>query len=110
MYIEDDTQRDFYTTMAINEHWIVRTMNKRINSMLFERTLISKKPEGTIANDLKNLLNNKEMSTDLFFRAPCFLDFLNLADIYGEKDLENAILHELERFIMSAPAKALTSQ
>ncbi|MDR2653635.1 MAG: DUF1016 N-terminal domain-containing protein, partial [Prevotellaceae bacterium] len=47
MYIEDDTQRDFYTTMAINEHWSVRTMNERINSMLFERTLISKKPEGT---------------------------------------------------------------
>jgi predicted nuclease of restriction endonuclease-like (RecB) superfamily len=100
MYIENHIQRDFYTTMAINEHWSVRTMNERINSMLFERTLISKKPEGTIANDLKNLRNNKEMSTDLFFRDPYLLDFLNLADIYGEKDLENAILHELECFIL----------
>jgi predicted nuclease of restriction endonuclease-like (RecB) superfamily len=100
MYIKDDTQRDFYTTMTINEHWSVRTMNERINSMLFERTLISKKPEGTIANDLKNLRNKKEMSPDLFFRDPYLFDFLNLADIYGEKDLENAILHELERFIL----------
>jgi predicted nuclease of restriction endonuclease-like (RecB) superfamily len=100
MYIEDDARRDFYMTMAINEHWSVRTMNERINSMLFERTLISKKPEGTIANDLKNLRNNKEISTDLFFRDPYFLDFLDLADIYGEKDLENAILHEIERFIL----------
>jgi predicted nuclease of restriction endonuclease-like (RecB) superfamily len=36
MYVADDTQRDFYTTMAINERWSVRTMNKRINSILFE--------------------------------------------------------------------------
>jgi hypothetical protein len=32
MYIEDDTQRDFYMTMAINERWSVRIMNERINS------------------------------------------------------------------------------
>jgi predicted nuclease of restriction endonuclease-like (RecB) superfamily len=100
MYIHDDTQRDFYTTMAVNERWSVRTMNERINSMLFERTLISKKPEKTIANDLKNLRDNKEMSIDVFFRDPYFLDFLNLSDTYSEKDLENAILHELERFIL----------
>jgi hypothetical protein len=65
MYIEDAARRDFYMTMAINERWSVRTMNERINSMLFERTLISKKPEETIANDLKNLRDNKEMSTQL---------------------------------------------
>jgi predicted nuclease of restriction endonuclease-like (RecB) superfamily len=100
MYIQDDTQRDFYATMAVNERWSVRTMNERINSMLFERTLISKKPEKTIANDLKNLRDNKEMSVDVFFRDPYFLDFLNLSDTYSEKDLENAILHELERFIL----------
>jgi predicted nuclease of restriction endonuclease-like (RecB) superfamily len=100
IYIEDATQRDFYMTMAINERWSVRTMNERINSMLFERTLISKKPEGTIANDLQNLRDNKEMSTALFFRDPYFLDFLDLADTFSEKDLENAILHELERFIL----------
>jgi predicted nuclease of restriction endonuclease-like (RecB) superfamily len=75
-------------------------MNERINSMLFERTLISKKPELTITNDLKTLRDKKEMSPSLFFRDPYFLDFLNLADTYSEKDLENAILLELERFIL----------
>ncbi|GHV02495.1 DUF1016 domain-containing protein [Spirochaetia bacterium] len=100
MYIEESAKRDFYLTMTINEHWSVRTMNERINSMLFERTLISKKPETTIANDLKALRDKKEMSPSLFFRDPYLLDFLNLADTYSEKDLENAILHELERFIL----------
>jgi predicted nuclease of restriction endonuclease-like (RecB) superfamily len=87
-------------TLAINEHWSVRTMNERINSMLFERTLISKKGGETIANDLKILRTDKKMSTDLFFRQPYVLDFFNLADTYSEKDLEDAILHELEKFLL----------
>jgi predicted nuclease of restriction endonuclease-like (RecB) superfamily len=100
MYIDEPTQRDFYATMAVNERWSVRVMNERINSMLFERTLISKKPELTIANDLQTLREKKEMSTDLFFRDPYMLDFLDLADTYSERDFESAILHELERFIL----------
>lgn len=35
-YIDDDLKRDFYTTMCINEHWSVRTLTDRINSMLKE--------------------------------------------------------------------------
>jgi predicted nuclease of restriction endonuclease-like (RecB) superfamily len=100
MYIDDETKRDFYITMAINEHWSVRTMNERINSMLFERTLISKKSEETIVNDLKLLRDEHKMTPDLFFKNPYVLDFLNLADTYSEKDLENGILAELEKFIL----------
>ena len=40
------------------------------------------------------------MTTNLFFRDPYMLDFLDLKDTYSEKDLENAILSELERFIL----------
>ena len=40
------------------------------------------------------------MSPDVFFKDPYILDFLGLKDIYSEKDLENAILHELEKFIL----------
>lgn len=41
-----------------------------------------------------------KMSTDLFFKDPYVLDFLGLQDTYSEKDLENAILAELENFIL----------
>jgi predicted nuclease of restriction endonuclease-like (RecB) superfamily len=44
-----------------NERWSVRTLNERINSMLYERTGISKKPEDTIINDLKQLNENNKM-------------------------------------------------
>jgi len=98
-YIEDALKREFYITMCNNEHWSVRTLTDRINSMLYERTAISKKPELTIVNDLKQLSEENKMTTDLFFRDPYVLDFLELHDTYSEKDIENAILSELEKFI-----------
>jgi len=97
--IEDKTKREFYISMCKHERWSVRTMQDRINSMLFERTAISKKPEQTIANDLKLLETEKKMSPDLTFKDPYFLDFLGLHDTYSEQDLESAILLHLQNFI-----------
>jgi predicted nuclease of restriction endonuclease-like (RecB) superfamily len=68
--------------------------------MLYERTAISKKPEQTIKNDLDQLKNEQQLTPDLVFRDPYFLDFLGLSDKYSEKDLESAILTELENFII----------
>lgn len=100
IYIDDNLKRDFYAAMCINEKWSVRTLTERINSMLYERTAISKKPEVTIINDLKQLTEQSMMTTDLFFRDPYVLNFLQLKDTYSEKDIENAILNELGKFIL----------
>jgi predicted nuclease of restriction endonuclease-like (RecB) superfamily len=100
IYIDDELKREFYIAMCISERWSFRTMNERINSMLYERTQISKLPEETIKNDLKALTIENKMSADLFFRDPYVLDFLGLKDTFSEKDFENAILLELEKFIL----------
>lgn len=100
MYMDDSLKRDFYIEMCKLEKWSVRTFRERIQSMLYERTSISKKPELTIANDLELLKNEQKISPDLVFRDPYFLDFLGLKDTYSEKDLENSILAELQRFII----------
>lgn len=97
--IEDELKRTFYIEMCKIEKWSVRTFRERINSMLYERTAISKKPEETIKNDLRQLKNTQQITPDLVFRDPYFLDFLNLKDTYSEKDLETAIIAELQRFI-----------
>ena len=86
--------------MAINEGWSVRVFKDRINSMLFERTAISKKPEETIKKDLELLSNQKIMTESLFIKDPYILDFLGLEDSYSEKDLEDRILRELEKFLL----------
>jgi len=100
MYIENPLKRDFYIEMCKTEHWSVKALQGRITSMLFERTAVSKKPEETIANDLEQLRDEKRMSPDLVFRDPYFLDYLGLHDSYSEKDLEDAILTELQRVII----------
>lgn len=98
--IDDPLKRDFYLEICRLERWSVRQLQERINSLLFERTAISKKPEDTIRQDLGLLRDQGQLSPDLTFRAPYVLDFLGLTDSHSEKDLESAILAELQRFII----------
>lgn len=98
--LEDRLQREFYLTMAADQRWSVRTLKAKIDGMLYERTAISKKPELTILNDLEELRNERKMSADIAFHDPYFLDFLGLSDKYSEKDLESAILANLQQFII----------
>lgn len=67
--------------------------------MLYERTAIAKQPEEVIKHDLEELRNERKMSADLVFQDPYVLNFLGLHDNYSEKDLESAIVAELQRFI-----------
>lgn len=98
--IKDKMKREFYAAMCKNENWSVRTLRERKKSMLYERTAISKKPDETIKNEIEELSEEKKMSVDMFYRDPYMLDFLGLKDTYSEKDLENAILAQLEKFIL----------
>lgn len=98
--METELQRQFYIEICRLEKWSVRTFQERINSMLYERTAISKKPELTIQNELELLKKNQHISPDMVFRDPYFLDFLGLKDTYSEKDLEESILVELQKFII----------
>ncbi len=99
-FMDDPLKQMFYFEMCKLEKWSVRTFRERINSMLYERTAISKKPEETIKNELKQLGEGGQIAPDLVFRDPYFLDFLELKDTYSEKDLESAIVAELQRFII----------
>jgi len=99
IYIDNPIKREFYIQMTVHERWSVRTLQERIDSMLFERTASSKKSEQTIVNELKTLETEKKISPDLAFRDPYFFDFLGLHDSYSEKDLESSILAQLQYFI-----------
>ena len=92
IYIDNPLKRDFYAEMCRVERWSTRTLHKKIDSMLYKRTAISKKPEELIKQELARLRDANRMSPDLVFRDPYVLDFLNLKDTYSEKDLEAAIL------------------
>jgi predicted nuclease of restriction endonuclease-like (RecB) superfamily len=98
--IKDGLKRDFYAEMCRVERWSVRTLRDKMNGMLFERTALSKKPAKLAEQELAKLRTADQLSPDLVFRDPYFLDFLGLNDTYAEKDLEAAILREIEAFLL----------
>lgn len=98
--ITDPVKREFYAEICRTERWSVRVLRDRIQGMLFERTAISQKPELTIRKDLDELRKTGNMSRDLVLRDPYVLEFLDLEDTYSERDLEGAILHKLEKFLL----------
>ena len=98
--IKEALERDFYTQMCRIENWSVDALRKKINSLLFQRTAISKKPEELAKLEIEKLTTSDMLTPDLVFRDPYLLDFLGLKETYQEKDLEKAILREIEQFIL----------
>ena len=98
--IKNDLGREFYLTMAASENWSIRTLRNKIDSMLYERTAISSKPEEVIKTELANLRDNEILSPDLVFKSPYFLEFTRLKGVYSEKSLEDSLLVHIEHFIL----------
>jgi predicted nuclease of restriction endonuclease-like (RecB) superfamily len=98
--LKDDLKRDFYAEMCRMERWSVRTLRRKIGGMLYERTALSKKPDQLIRQELDALRAEDKLTPELVFQDPYLLDFLGLRDTYSEKDLESALLREIERFLL----------
>ncbi|WP_163399878.1 PDDEXK nuclease domain-containing protein [Flavobacterium fluviatile] len=99
MSIDDELKRSFYLEMVRLEHWDTRTLDQKIESLFYERTALSRKPEELIKEELKQIQSTNSLTPDAVFRSSYFLDVLGLADTYSEKDLEDAILLNLQSFI-----------
>jgi predicted nuclease of restriction endonuclease-like (RecB) superfamily len=102
--LKNELKREFYAEMCRVERWSVRTLRQKIGGMLFERTALSKKPAKLARQELARLRTADQLSPDLVFRDPYLLDFLGLKDTYSEKDLEAAILREMEAFLLELGA------
>lgn len=102
--LKDPLARDFYAQLCSIEHWSVRTLRQRVDSMLYERTALSKQPEALIRTELDSLHAKGDVTPALVLKDPYVLDFLGLDDRYLEKDLEDAILRELEHFLLELGA------
>jgi predicted nuclease of restriction endonuclease-like (RecB) superfamily len=98
--IKDDLKREFYLQICRMERWGVRTLRKKLDSQLYERTAISKKPEKLIKEELELMKKDNVLTPNRVFRDPYILDFLDLKETYSEKDIESAILIEIQKFII----------
>ena len=99
MYIKDPLERQFYAHLCGMEHWDTRTLDQKIDQQLYQRSAISRKPEEVIKQELAEVKENNQLLPDLVFRSSYFLDMLGLPDVFTEKDLESAIITQIEGFI-----------
>ena len=97
--IKDPLARDFYAEMCRIERWDVRTLRQKIGGMLFQRTALSKRPTSVISAEISKLRDG-QMSPDTVFRDPYLLDLLGLKGAFSERDLEGAILREIEGVLL----------
>ena len=99
MYVKDPVERQFYAQMCGIEHWDTRTLDDKIDQQLYQRTALSRKPEELIKKELNQSKATGRLLPDMIFRSSYFLDILGLPDIFSEKDLESAIITQIEDFI-----------
>ena len=99
MYMDDSLKIEFYAQMSALDKWSVRTLRNRIDSMLYERTVLSKIPDELITYEIEKLKEGV-VTPNMVLKDPYILDFLELNDRYLEKDLEDAILRDIENFIL----------
>lgn len=102
--IEENNKRDYYTYMAISEGWSVRTLRSHINKMTYERSTIAKRPYEITTSLINNLKEGSILSPESVLKDPYCLEFLELPDEHYESDLENAILQQIEKFILELGA------
>jgi len=97
--IEDDSKREYYFAEASKNNWTARQMERQINSQLYERLLLSNDKERVLA--LANGEQRPEKATDII-KDPMYLEFLGLKReaAYYEKDIEQAIITQLQGFLL----------
>jgi predicted nuclease of restriction endonuclease-like (RecB) superfamily len=97
--IKDPLAREFYAEMCRIERWDIRTFREKIGSMLFQRTALSRAPKAAISSAIAHLRDGR-ITPEVVFRDPYLLDFLGLKGAFSERDLENAILREIEGVLL----------
>ena len=97
--IEDESKREYYIAEASKNNWTARQLERQINSQLFERLLLSSDKERVLA--VANGQQQPEKATDII-KDPMYLEFLGLKReaAYYEKDLEQAIITQLQEFLL----------
>lgn len=97
MRIEESFQREFYEAECIRGNWSVRQLDRQIQSMLYERTALSKRKLAVLAKAHEKPIVLKPEDE---IKDPYILEFLGLKDEYSESQLEEALIKHLEHFLL----------
>ena len=97
--LEKPEARNFYETEALRGGWSVRQLNRQIDSQFYERTLLSRNKAAMLARG-SELRPGDTVSAEEEIKDPFVLEFLELKDEYSENELEEALIHRLQTFLL----------
>lgn len=91
-----EEEREFYLNLAIRENCSVRELNRQLQSSYYQRYMLS---DGNLL-PIKTKVIDEEDYPNTRILDTYSLEFLDLPNVYSEKDLKNAIIHNLKDFIL----------
>lgn len=97
--VKSEAARSFYETEALHGGWSVRQLDRQIDSQFYERTALSRNKAAMLS---KGAVAKPEdaITPDEAIKDPYVLEFLNLKDEYSEAELEEALIHRLQDFLL----------
>ena len=99
--VEDKKAREWYAKEAFEQGWSFRTLNRNINTLYYERLLMSKKKQ-PVVNEMQDKTKAFQQDKLEYIKSPVVLEFLGLPEdtSLAESKLETAIINNLEKFLM----------
>lgn len=97
--VKDNDARRFYESEAIRGGWSERQLDRQISTQFYERALLSKN-KASILKKGQEPKSQDLLTAEEEVKDPTILEFLNLKDEYSESELEDALIHKLEDFLL----------
>ena len=99
--VGDKKAREWYAKEAFEQGWSFRTLNRNINTLYYERLLMSKKKQ-PVVNEMQDKTKAYQQDKLEYIKSPVVLEFLGLPEdtSLAESKLETAIINNLEKFLM----------
>jgi len=101
MRVSDNNAQTYYLKEATENHWSVRTLDRNISTLYYHRLLSSQQKEPVVQEMQEKTAEFQDEKLD-FIKSPSVLEFLGLPvnSSYSEDDLEQAIIDEMQRFLL----------
>ena len=97
--ISDKKARIFYLTEAAENMWSVRTLDRNISTLYYDR-IVASIDKKTVEDEMKD--KTKKLQAEEFIKNPVVLEFLDLPSnmSYTENELEKALTDDIQKFMM----------
>ena len=101
MRVENTQARDYYLQETAEQHWSVRTLERNINTLYYQRLLASQRKD-IVVEEMQQKTAEFQQDPYEFIKNPAVLEFLNIPThyAYNESDLEKNLINNLQQFLL----------